>query len=174
MGIIHKVTLILTKDLITDGFCIILCLLELCKLRPCAAHAGASWAPGRVRTARRLPRIDTARLIRRGSGFAVLLLIAAFFLAGAVAGAVAGSGDNLPAGETILPGDGSVYGQDSYPGLLFSCARYHLLVLLFSTSLIGVLLIPATLAFRGFTLSCSAAYLVAAYQIGRASCRERV
>lgn len=115
-----------------------------------------------MRSARALPRIDTSRLMRRGGELILLLIIAAFFVAGAVAGALAGS-EQLPAGETLLTEDGSVYGRDTFPGLLFDCARYHLLVLLFSTSLIGVLLIPATLAFRGFTLACSAAYLIAAY-----------
>ena len=92
----------------------------------------------------------------------MLSILAACFIAGAVAGALAGSGQ-LPAGEEILPGDGSVYGYGTYAGLLFNCARYHLFVLLFSTSLLGGLLIPATLAFRGFALSCSAAWMVEAY-----------
>ncbi len=92
----------------------------------------------------------------------MLSILAACFIAGAVAGALAGSGQ-LPAGEEILPGDGSVYGYETYAGLLFNCARYHLFVLLFSTSLLGGLLIPATLAFRGFALSCSAAWMVEAY-----------
>lgn len=100
--------------------------------------------------------------MRRGGELIVLSLLAASFLAGAVAGALAGS-EQLPAGEQVLPGDGSIYGYDTYAGLLFSCARYHLLVLLFSTSLLGGLLIPATLAFRGFALSCSAAWMVEAY-----------
>ena len=92
----------------------------------------------------------------------MLSILAVCFIAGAVAGALAGSGQ-LPAGEEILPGDGSVYGYGTYAGLLFNCARYHLFVLLFSTSLLGGLLIPATLAFRGFALSCSAAWMVEAY-----------
>ena len=100
--------------------------------------------------------------MRRGRELTALAILAAAFLAGAAAGAFAGSGE-LPAGESIMPGDGSIYGYDTYAGLLFSCARYHLLVLLFSTSLLGVLLIPAALAFRGFSLACSAAWLASAY-----------
>ena len=91
----------------------------------------------------------------------MLLLLCAAFLAGAAGGSLLGSAES--AAEGVLPGDGSVYGADGYFSLLFSCAKYHLLVLLFSTSLAGVLLIPATLAFRGFALSCTAAYVASAY-----------
>lgn len=115
-----------------------------------------------MKAARSFVHIDTTRLMRRGGELIVLSILAACFIAGAVAGALAGSGQ-LPAGEEILPGDGSVYGYGTYAGLLFNCARYHLFVLLFSTSLLGGLLIPATLAFRGFALSCSAAWMVEAY-----------
>ena len=52
---------------------------------------------------------------------------------------------------------------DTYALLLFDCSKYHLLVLLFSTSLFGVLLIPATLALRGFALACSAAWIASTY-----------
>lgn len=51
----------------------------------------------------------------------------------------------------------------SFLGLLFSCSKYHLLVLLLSTSLFGVALIPVALAFRGFVLACTAAYIASAY-----------
>lgn len=92
----------------------------------------------------------------------MLLLLCAAFLAGAAGGSLLGSAESAAA-EGVLPGDVSVYGADSYFSLLFSCAKYHLLVLLFSTSLAGVLLIPATLAFRGFALSCTAACVASAY-----------
>lgn len=115
-----------------------------------------------MRPARRFPHIDTARLMRQGGEAFVLLVISAAFIAGAVGGSLLGTGE-LSAAEGVLPGDGSVYGSDSFFYLLFSCAKYHLLVLLFSTSLAGVLLIPATLAFRGFALSCTAAYVASAY-----------
>ncbi len=115
-----------------------------------------------MKAARSFVHIDTQRLMRRGGELIVLSILAACFVAGAVAGALAGSGE-LPAGENILPGDGSIYGYGTYAGLLFNCAKYHLIVLLFSTSLLGGLLIPATLAFRGFALSCSAAWMAEAY-----------
>ena len=115
-----------------------------------------------MKLARGLTHIDTTRLLGRGRELVVLLVLAGFFIAGAIAGAAAGS-EQLPAGEALIPGDGSIYGYSTYAGLLFSCARYHLFVLLFSTSLLGVLLIPAALAFRGFALACSTAYLTANY-----------
>lgn len=92
----------------------------------------------------------------------MLFLLCAAFLAGAAGGSLLGSAESAAA-EGVLPGDGSVYGADGYFSLLFSCAKYHLLVLLFSTSLAGVLLIPATLTFRGFALSCTAACVASAY-----------
>lgn len=100
--------------------------------------------------------------MRQGGEAFTLLIISVAFIAGAVGGSLLGSGE-LSAAEGVLPGDGSVYGSDSYFSLLFSCAKYHLIVLLFSTSLAGVLLIPATLAFRGFALSCTAAFVASAY-----------
>ena len=96
--------------------------------------------------------------MRQGGEAFTLLIISAAFIAGAVGGSLLGSGE-LSAAEGVLPG----YGSDSYFSLLFSCAKYHLIVLLFSTSLAGVLLIPATLAFRGFALSCTAAFVASAY-----------
>lgn len=100
--------------------------------------------------------------MRRGGEVAALVFAAAFFLAGAFAGAFAGS-SALPAGEEILPGDGSIYGYGTFAGLLLSCSKYHLAVLIFSTSLLGVLFIPAVLAFRGFALACSTAWLASVY-----------
>ena len=92
----------------------------------------------------------------------MLLVLAAGFLAGSAAGALAGSAafDLVP---QLLAEDGSVYGGGSYAALLLDCSAAHLLTLLFSTSVIGVLLIPAAMAMRGFTLACSAAWLAAAW-----------
>ena len=115
-----------------------------------------------MNAAARFVRIDTTRLIRRAGGAAALLIISAFFLIGAITGAVAGCGHPV-AGEQLLLDDGNVYGYDTYALLLFDCSKYHLLVLLFSTSLFGALLIPATLALRGFALACSAAWIASTY-----------
>ena len=114
-----------------------------------------------VRSAGFFPRIDTSAIARRGAEYTLLIVFALCFVGGAAAGALAGSGA-IPDGEAILTDDGNIYGSDSFFQLLLSCSKYHLLVLLFSTSVIGVLLIPASLAFRGFTFACSAAYLAAA------------
>lgn len=118
-----------------------------------------------MKPGRNFLRIDTTRLRRRSGEYTALMVAAAFFLAGALAGAFAGRTQPTSA-ETLLPGDGSIYGSTSYAGLLFSCAKYHLAVLLASTSLIGVLLIPAAMALRGFALSCSAAWIVVNYPEG--------
>ena len=162
MVIIHKLTLLLTKDLITDGFCIILFLLGLCKFpRSAPPPLGPRGLSG-VRGARALPRIDIPRGLLAGGDAAVLLVLAAGFLAGSAAGALAGSAafDLVP---QLLAEDGSVYGGGSYAALLLDCSAAHLLTLLFSTSVFGVLLIPAAMAMRGFTLACSAAWLAAAW-----------
>ena len=152
----------MTKDWITDEVCIILCLHELCKFRTHALLAGEPVGLQTVRAARAYLRIDTPRFIKRDGELAALLIAAAFFLSGAVAGAIAG-GNGVNGGSGLFESEGSIYGADTYAGLLFSCSRYHLAALLFSTSLLGVVLIPALLAVRGFALACSAAWLCSAY-----------
>ena len=100
--------------------------------------------------------------MRHGGGAALLLVLAAAFVAGAAAGALTGGSDSIQPGEVGLPGaDG--YESAGFARQLLSCCAYHLFVLLFSTSLFGVLIIPAAMAVRGFTLACSAAYIAAAY-----------
>ena len=135
-----------------------MCLLELCKLPPCAP---GPFGPRGLKPGRGFIHIDSARLLRRGEDFLTLALISAAFLAGAAAGAFVGSGQPEAAGE-LLNGEG-VYASGSFAGQFMSCAGYPLLVLFLSTSLLGVLLIPAAMAFRGFSLACSAACLAQAY-----------
>ena len=65
-----------------------------------------------MKLARGLTHIDTTRLLGRGRELVVLLVLAGFFIAGAIAGAVAGS-EQLPAGEALMPGDGSIYGYST-------------------------------------------------------------
>ncbi len=128
-------------------------------MRLCSHGAGGLRGRPGMKRARAFPRIDTARLMRRGGGLLLLCILAIFFLAGSFAGAAAGSGG---LGESAaLPTDGGYSAHGSYFSALASCAVCHLLVLLSSTSLAGGILIPAALAFRGFTLSCSAAYIAA-------------
>ncbi len=112
-----------------------------------------------MRAAIGLPR---ARVSSVGLGPALLLVLCAAFLAGAVLGALIGVRAPLGSGVSIDP-DGSVYGYSSFWGHLIGCSRYHLVVLLFATSVFGAVLIPAALAFRGFVLSCAVASLAAAY-----------
>lgn len=107
-------------------------------------------------------RIDIQRLLRQSGELFILFLLCAAFIGGAAAGTALCSAEFTGA-ENVLSGDGGVYGYSSFAGLLFSCAKYHLLVLLLSTSLLGVLLIPGVLAFRGFVLACTAAYITSAY-----------
>ena len=100
----------------------------------------------------------------------ILAILCAAFLAGAVLGAFTSS---AAAGEAAaaIGEDGQVYGYDTFLEHLFGCAKYHVLVLLFATSVFGAVLIPAALAFRGFALACSAAGIAAAYP-GRRRCRS--
>ena len=107
-------------------------------------------------------RRDAAAFMRRSGELLSLFLLCVLFIAGAAAGTVLGA--SVPGGaEDVLSGGGAVYGTESFLGLLFSCAKYHLMVLLFSTSLFGLLLIPAAVAFRGFVLACTAACIASAY-----------
>ncbi|NCB52393.1 MAG: hypothetical protein EOM54_11030 [Clostridia bacterium] len=86
------------------------------------------------------------------------------FTAGAVLGSLAGTWNiAVSAAEKISIESGNIYGANGFFGLLFFCSKYHLFVVLFGTSLMGVILIPAAFALRGFVLSCTAASLAAAY-----------
>lgn len=83
-----------------------------------------------------------------------------FFVLGAAAGSFAANG-YLPELLSIDPA--AVYAERSFTQLLFSCSKYHLLIVFGATSFIGVALIPATLALRGFALSCTAASVAASF-----------
>lgn len=115
-----------------------------------------------MRAARLPVRADLRRLLRQSGELLILFLLCAAFIGGAAAG-TALSPEGYAGAEKVLGADGAVYGYTSFAGLLFSCAKYHLMVLLLATSLFGVLLIPAVLAFRGFVLACTAAYIASAY-----------
>lgn len=115
--------------------------------------------PASMRAAIRLPR---ARLSSVGLGPALLLVLCASFLAGAVLGSAMSSSAS-PGQAVSIAEDGSVYGYGSFLGHLLGCARYHLVVLLFATSVFGAVLIPAAMAVRGFVLSCAAASLAVSY-----------
>ena len=110
----------------------------------------------------RLLRREWASRSRYGRELLTLVILVAFFLIGSIGGSIIGTGQ-LSAGESLFLDDGNIYGYDNYLGLLVSCSKYHIFALLFSTSLLGVLLIPLTMAFRGFVLSCTVASIAAAY-----------
>ncbi len=115
-----------------------------------------------VKAAALTARIDIAKLLRQSGELMILILLCCAFIGGAAAGTALSSSE-FSGAESVLSGDGGVYGYDSFAGLFFSCAKYHLFVLLLSTSIIGVFLIPAALAFRGFVLACTTAYIASAY-----------
>ena len=94
------------------------------------------------------------------NGFLNLLFI--LFIVGSVAGAFVG---NLSSGEYAL-GLVSANMRAESAGLipaLWSCGKFHFLVLLASTSLLGVIAVPALSAVRGYLISCGAAALISGY-----------
>lgn len=116
-----------------------------------------------MKAAQQFARIDISRLIRQSGELLILLVLCVAFVGGAAAGSSLSSGEFSSAENVLSSSSGEIYGYDSFLGLLFSCSKYHLLVLLLSTSLFGVALIPVALAFRGFVLACTAAYIASAY-----------
>jgi len=91
------------------------------------------------------------------------VLPAAFLLLGVLAAVAAIA--RTPA-ETIRGfGDAIIFSEDgaSILSAYWKCARYHILAVLLSTSWLGVLLAPALLAVRGFTLCCTSAALLLDY-----------
>lgn len=97
-----------------------------------------------------------------GSGrlFRLCLLL---FLAGVLAGALAGCYLS-PAGASALLPAGAAAGSspDTLWEAVWEAGRFFLLLLVLSTSLLGVLLTPAAVVLRGYLLGCSVAALYAA------------
>lgn len=107
---------------------------------------------------RPVPRFDETE--REGNVFRLMLLL---FLAGALIGCAVGL--YLPAGG--LGGDVTAWAAPETPAPSFSEAlwnagKFFLLLLLLSTSWIGVALTPALALLRGYFLSCSVAAFYAA------------
>lgn len=95
------------------------------------------------------------------SSLVFLLLI---FSLGVLAGGIVGFFSPIPE----LPGDISTYVQSSLLPRSFLSAlgdvfRFFLLALVFSTSYLGVFLIPSLVLVKAYMLSCSVAVLFAAY-----------
>lgn len=110
----------------------------------------------------RLLRRERVKRFHYGREFLTLTFLAVFFLLGSIAGSIVGTGQ-LSAREAVFLKGESIYGYDSFIGLFLSCCKYHLVTLLFASSLLGVFLIPLTMAFRGFVLSCTVASITATY-----------
>ena len=99
---------------------------------------------------------------REGSVFQMLLLL---FLAGALIGCAvglylpaAGPGDGAAAWGFLSPETQPL----SFPEALWNAGKFFLLLILLSTSWLGVVLTPAAALLRGYFLSCSVAALYAA------------
>jgi len=90
------------------------------------------------------------------SGFTFLIL---FFLLGAAAGAFVGSfaGDTafVPAVWT-----GGAFGTSDYIKLFWDNIRFHLAAVFFATTFLGVFLLPALSALRGYFIGCTASALI--------------
>ena len=101
-------------------------------------------------------------------GLSAFALCAAGFLLGVLLGVLLSGGitEGDPAseffsgyGQTLLSGDG----DGRFLSVFMSVAWYHLLTILLSFTMLGVVLIPAVAAVRGFTLSFTLAALVRLY-----------
>ena len=70
----------------------------------------------------------------------------------------------LSAPDEAIKGFGDAIILDDLEASLLSaywnCSRYHIFTALFSTSFLGVVLIPALLLYRGFALCCTSAALI--------------
>lgn len=99
-------------------------------------------------------------LYRRQTDLPVLILLVLCFLLGSVLGCAVGSGAEADEVTHLLSGT-RPSGLWGYLCCLYTVGRYHLVVLLAATSLLGVVVIPATLLFRGYFLSCAAAATIA-------------
>lgn len=91
-----------------------------------------------------------------------LLVIAVFFFAGAAAGSAIGSGSavydvSFYVGQSM----NAPAGLSGFLSLLWTTARFHLLLLALATSFLGFLVVPFVVAFRGYLISCSVASIVA-------------
>lgn len=93
----------------------------------------------------------------------ILALLFLCFLLGSVLGCFVGSGVESEAEEiTQLISKSPNPGIIGYLRSLWLVSRYHIVVLLAATSLLGVLVIPLTAFLRGYFLTCAAAAVIAA------------
>ncbi len=63
-------------------------------------------------------------------------------------------------GLASLTGESDIFCETGYFKCLLSCSAFHLLIVLFATSFLGVAFIPLTVAVRGFFMSCAVSGLI--------------
>jgi len=92
---------------------------------------------------------------QRNSGFVLLALC---FLAGAGLGAFVGS--FAGANSAAVVGAMESYGDIGYIKLLWDNVRFHLIAIFLATTFLGVVLLPALSALRGYFIGCTASVLL--------------
>ena len=103
------------------------------------------------------------RAEQTGIDFPILALLFLCFLLGSVLGCFVGSGVEEETEEiTKLISQSPDFGIIGYLHSLWQASRYHIVVLLAATSLIGVFVIPLTAFLRGYFLTCAAAAVITA------------
>ena len=100
-----------------------------------------------------------------GTGLSFLVLFSALFLLGAVFGVYSAASVSV-VDPDVLPFRVLCAGSGSFFGAYFASAKYIAAVFLLASSLLGVFLIPAVLAVRGFLLAFAVS--VAARSVGEA------
>lgn len=94
-----------------------------------------------------------------GTGF---VFIVVFFLAGAAIGSFAGSFLEAPIlFRPELQETDSMLGE--YIELFWDNSRFHLAAVFLSTTFLGIVLLPALSAVRGYLIGCTASAIMAAY-----------
>ncbi|MCL2342671.1 MAG: stage II sporulation protein M [Firmicutes bacterium] len=91
---------------------------------------------------------------RRNFGF---ILLALCFLAGAGLGAYAGSFAGTSSATAFRTVES--FGDVGYIKLLWDNVRFHLIAILLATTFLGVVLLPALSALRGYFIGCTASVL---------------
>jgi hypothetical protein len=97
----------------------------------------------------------------------IFIFLSLCFLAGSVLGSFVGSfsvSDDIflrIEGITAVSTEAAGYWSS-----LWNCTRYHILLLLFASSVLGVLFIPILSVMRGYFLSCTAASILCSYPQG--------
>lgn len=100
--------------------------------------------------------------LARNSNASGFFFLSALFLLGAVVGAFVGSFSS----ETIVFDTQVKSTLWDFLGLFWENSRFHLAAVLLSTSFLGVMLLPALSAFRGYLIGCTASAILSSYASG--------